>query len=108
MANKGKLMNFLCMEYWVVDSLVQAGEIYCCFIKDMYQYNKLIKGEFELGGCEVKLKNINMLVLIIYVKYDYIVLLVMIKLINDEIGLKDKELMEFLGGYIGVFVGGCF
>ncbi|KGE86209.1 MAG: class III poly(R)-hydroxyalkanoic acid synthase subunit PhaC [Phaeodactylibacter xiamenensis] len=106
MANKGKLMNFLRMEHWVADSPAQAGETYRRFIKDMYQHNKLIKGEFELGGREVKLKNINMPVLTIYAKHDHIVPPATTKPINDEIGSKDKELMEFPGGHIGVFVGG--
>ena len=40
--DKSKLMNFLRMEKWVADSPDQAGETYRCFIKEMYQQNKLI------------------------------------------------------------------
>ncbi len=106
MADKGRLMNFLRMEHWVADSPAQAGETYRRFIKDMYQHNKLIKGEFELGGHSVNLKNIKMPALTIYAKDDHIVPPATTKPINDEIGSKDKELMEFPGGHIGVFVGG--
>lgn len=105
MRDKARLMNFLRMEHWVADSPDQAGDTYRRFIKDMYQQNKLIKGEFELGNYKVDLSNIKMPVLTIYAKHDHIVPPDTTKPINDAIGSKDKELMEFPGGHIGVFVG---
>jgi polyhydroxyalkanoate synthase len=105
MRDKARLMNFLRMEHWVADSPDQAGDTYRRFIKDMYQQNKLIKGEFELGHYKVDLSNIKMPVLTIYAKHDHIVPPDTTKPINDAIGSKDKELMEFPGGHIGVFVG---
>lgn len=106
MADKGRMMNFLRMEHWVADSPAQAGETYRRFIKDMYQHNKLIKGEFELGGRAVSLRSIDMPALTIYAKDDHIVPPATTTPINDEISSTDKELMEFPGGHIGVFVGG--
>lgn len=105
MADQGRLMNFLRMEHWVADSPAQAGETYRRFIKDMYQKNQLIKGEFVLGGRKVNLKNIKMPVLTIFAKHDHIVPPETTTPINDLVGSKDKELMEFPGGHIGVFVG---
>jgi len=106
MKNKATLMNFLRMERWVADSPAQAGETYRRFIKDMYQHNKLIKGEFKLDGRTVDLSKINMPILTIYAKDDHIVPPATTKPINDLVSSKDKELMEFPGGHIGVFVGG--
>jgi polyhydroxyalkanoate synthase len=106
MRDEGRLMNFLRMEHWVADSPAQAGETYRQFIKDMYQKNKLIKGEFQLGGRQVNLANIEVPTLTIYAKNDHIVPPETTKPINDLIQSKDKELMEFPGGHIGVFVGG--
>lgn len=106
MKDKSRLMNFLRMEKWVADSPDQAGETYRCFIKQMYQQNQLIKGEFVLGGQKVDLKNITMPALTIYAKDDHIVPPAATKPINEAIGSSDKELMEFPGGHIGVFVGG--
>jgi polyhydroxyalkanoate synthase subunit PhaC len=103
--NKDSLMNFLRMEKWVADSPAQAGETYRKFIKDLYQGNKLAKGSFELGGLKVDLKKVAMPVLTIYAKEDHIVPPASTRPINDLIGSKDKELMEFPGGHIGVFVG---
>ena len=103
--NKGRLMNFLRMEKWVADSPDQAGETYRRFIKDMYQQNKLINGQFTLNGHEVHLSNIDMPVLTIYAKDDHIVPPATTRPIHEAVSSKYKELMEFPGGHIGVFVG---
>lgn len=103
--NKDKLMNFLRMEKWVADSPAQAGETYRRFIKDFYQHNKLIHGEFNLGGHPVSLSKINMPVLTVYAKDDHIVPPASTIPIHEAISSKDKELLEFPGGHIGVFVG---
>ncbi|MEZ5032414.1 MAG: class III poly(R)-hydroxyalkanoic acid synthase subunit PhaC [Saprospiraceae bacterium] len=103
--NKSSLMNFLRMETWVSDSPAQAGETYRKFIKDLYQQNKLAEGTFELGGKTVDLKQITMPVLTIYAKDDHIVPPDSTRPINDLVASRDKELMEFPGGHIGVFVG---
>ena len=71
----------------------------------MYQQNKLIKGEFELAGRRVDLGQIKMPVLTIYAKSDHIVPPATTKPIHEVVSSKDKELMEFPGGHIGVFVG---
>lgn len=105
MQKRDTLMNFLRMEHWVADSPAQAGETYRRFIKDMYQHNKLIKGEFELEGRRVDLSRINMPALTIYAKDDHIVPPATTTPINALISSKDKQLMEFPGGHIGVFVG---
>lgn len=105
MKQKSTLMNFLRMERWVADSPAQAGETYRQFIKDMYQKNKLIKGELKLAGRKVDLQKITMPVLTIFAKDDHIVPPATTRPINDVIGSKDKQLLEFPGGHIGVFVG---
>ncbi len=103
--DKNSLMNFLRMEKWVADSPAQAGETYRKFIKDLYQQNKLADGTFDLGGQIVDLKRIKMPVLTIYAREDHIVPPDSTRPIHDLVGAKDKELMEFPGGHIGVFVG---
>ncbi len=104
--NEDKLMNFLRMEYWVADSPDQAGECFRQFIKDLYQKNKLLKGELELGGKKVNLKNITMPILTIYAAEDHLVPPSSTKPLNDAVSSTDKTLYEFPGGHIGVFVGG--
>ncbi|MEX0967928.1 MAG: class III poly(R)-hydroxyalkanoic acid synthase subunit PhaC [Bacteroidia bacterium] len=104
--DEDKLMNFLRMEHWKSDCPDLAGEWYRQYIKDLFQDNKLIKGELEIGGHKVDLKNIDMPVLTIYATEDNIIPPDATKPINEAISSKDKELYQFVGGHIGVFVGG--
>jgi len=105
MQDKDKLLNFLRMEKWIFDSPAQAGECLRQFVKDLYQGNKLVKGELCIGERKVDLKNITMPLLNIFAISDHIVTPCATKPLNDLVGSEDKELYEFKGGHIGVFVG---
>lgn len=105
MEDEAKLMNFLRMEKWKADCPDQAGEMFRKYIKDLWQANKLIKGEFELGGHKVNLKNATMPFLNIYATDDNIIPNSSTIPVNEVIGSKDKEMYPFPGGHIGVFVG---
>lgn len=103
--NKEALLNFLRMEKWIFDSPDQAGECFRQFLKDLYQDNKLVKGTLKVGEKEVNMNKITMPLLNIYAKADHLVDPSSTKPLNDYVGSKDKELYEFKGGHIGVFVG---
>ena len=103
--DEARLTNFLRMEKWISETPDQAGETYRQFIKDLYKENKLVKGNMVLGGKKIDLKKITMPVLTIYASEDHIVPPAATKPLNDLIGSTDKELYEFPGGHIGVFVG---
>lgn len=103
--NEDKMMNFLRMEKWKADCPDQAGEMFRKYIKDLWQANKLIKGEFELGKHKVNLKNATMPFLNIYATDDNIIPNSSTVPVNEVIGSKDKEMYPFPGGHIGVFVG---
>lgn len=103
--DKDKLLMFLRMERWISESPNQAGECFRQFMKELYQENKLIKGELEVGGKKVNLKNLTSPLLNIYATDDHLVPPAATKPLNDFVGTKDKELYSFKGGHIGVFVG---
>jgi polyhydroxyalkanoate synthase len=105
MEDKDKLLNFLRMEKWIFDSPAQAGECLRQFIKDLYQGNKLVRGELEIGGKRVDLGKITMPLLNIFASADHLVPPAATKPLNDLVGTEDKTLYEFKGGHIGVFVG---
>ncbi|MBS3913179.1 MAG: class III poly(R)-hydroxyalkanoic acid synthase subunit PhaC [Bacteroidetes bacterium] len=104
--DKDKLMNFLRMEKWKNDCPDIAGEMFRKYIKDLFRDNKLIKGEFELGGRNVDLKKLNMPFLNVYATEDNIIPNESTIAIMEKVGTTDKELYAFPGGHIGVFVGG--
>jgi polyhydroxyalkanoate synthase subunit PhaC len=103
--DKNALLSFLSMEKWVGDSPAQAGETYRKFIKELYQQNKLIKGEFSLNGCRVDINRITMPVLTVYGTEDHIVPPSSTIPFHEKVISRDKELIAFPAGHIGVFVG---
>ncbi|GAB4124468.1 MAG: class III poly(R)-hydroxyalkanoic acid synthase subunit PhaC [Raineya sp.] len=105
MDDEAKLMNFLRMEKWVANSPDQAGECFKQFIKDLYQENKLIKGELVVGKHKVNLKNLTMPILNIYAEADHLVPPPCSIPLEKHVGSKDVKTYKFPGGHIGVFVG---
>ena len=105
MTDKTKLLNFLRMEKWISSSPDQAGACFLQFMEDLYQNNKLIKGELIVGE-KVNLKKLTMPLLNIYATQDHLVPPTATIPLNDYVGSKDKTIYQFDGGHIGVFVGG--
>ena len=101
--DKDFLTNFIRMEKWTFDSPAQVGATLSQFIKDMYQDNKLIKGELELGGQTVDLKNITIPVLCACADRDHLVPLSASEPFMDALGSKDKTFLHFPTGHIGMF-----
>jgi len=106
MEDKTKLLNFLRMEKWIAESPDQAGACFLQFMEDLYQQNKLIKGELVIGDKKVNLKNLTMPLMNIYAVHDHLVPPSATIPLNDYVGSKDKSIYKFEGGHIGVFVGG--
>lgn len=96
--------NFLRMEKWIFDSPDQAGETFRKFIKDMYQDNKLYKGEFTLGGRHVDLKNVTMPVLNIFGEQDHLVPPNCSRPLSELVGSTDVTTKPFNLGHIGMYV----
>ncbi len=102
--NKDVVENFLRMEKWIFDSPDQAGEAYRQFLKDLYQGNKLARGELEIGGRRVDLKNITCPVLNIFGEKDHLVPPSSSRPITDLVGSKDTAVLSFPVGHIGIYV----
>lgn len=102
--NPQQIHNFMYMEKWIFDSPDQAGEAYRQFVNDFYKYNKLIKGEVEIGGKTVNLKNITSPVLNIYANDDHLVPPSASKPLGKHVGTKDYTELSFKGGHIGIYV----
>lgn len=100
-----KLLSFLRMEKWKADLPNIAGEMFRKYIKDLFRDNKLIKGEMELGGHKVDLKNMTVPYLNVYATEDNIIPNTSTLPVMDKIGTTDKTAYPFKGGHIGVFVG---
>ncbi len=106
MADADRLSDFLRMESWIFDSPDQPGEVLRQNAKDLFKENKLVKGEFEIGGQRVDLKQISMPVLCIYADFDTLVPPASSKKLLECVGTKDKQELSYPVGHVGMFVSG--
>ena len=95
--------NFLRMEKWIFDSPDQVGECFRQFLKDLYQQNKLVKGELEIGGRKVDLKKIDMPVLNTFAEADHLVPPACSRHFTEMTSSKDTEVLAYPTGHIGMF-----
>ncbi|MBV9735257.1 MAG: class III poly(R)-hydroxyalkanoic acid synthase subunit PhaC [Acidisphaera sp.] len=101
-----KLLNFLRMEKWLADRPDHPGEAAKQWLKDLYQQNRLVKNEMQLGGRTVDLGRLGMPVLNVYAKDDHIIPPATSRALAGKVGTKDYSELALPGGHVGVFVGG--
>jgi polyhydroxyalkanoate synthase len=102
--DRAKLLNFLRMEKWLSDRPPHTGEAARQWLKDLYQENKLAKGELVIGGRKVDLKAVTMPVLNIYTETDHVIPAPASLAMREHVGTKDYTEAAVSGGHIGVFV----
>lgn len=105
MWNDKFLEKYLTLDKWLTDNVDFPSESYRQHIKDLYQQNKLIKGEFYLGGEQVDLSKIECPILNLISESDHIVPNPSAAMLNDVVSSKDKTLKVNQGGHIGLTVG---
>jgi len=96
------LEEFLRLEKWLFDCPDQAGENYRTWMKELWQQNKLMKGEFYLGDKRIDLRNITMPLLNVYGTKDNLIPASSSKPLNDLVSSTDKETAEFPVGHAGI------
>lgn len=104
--DEAKLLNFLRMERWIADRPGHPGEVMRQWFKDLYQANKLVRGELELGGRRVELGQVTMPVLNVYADGDVIIPTACSRGLQGVFGSRDYSELAVPGGHIGTFVGG--
>ena len=89
------------MEKWIADRPHHPGEAAKQWLKELYQDNKLVKGELELGGRKVDLKNITMPVLNVFAKDDHIIPPATIQALKPASAARTTR-SSLPGGHVGV------
>jgi polyhydroxyalkanoate synthase len=95
---------FFRMEKWINDGIPLAGEAYREFIRKLYQENQIVKNQLRLNGQKVDLNNITMPLLSLVATYDHLVPPESSRGFNDLCPSKDRKMMEFPTGHIGLSV----
>jgi polyhydroxyalkanoate synthase subunit PhaC len=99
-----KLLNFLRMEKWLADRPHHAGEAAKQWLKELYQENRLVKNEWELGGRRIDLRQVTMPVLNVYAESDHIIPPPTVRALGGRLGTEDYTELGLPGGHIGMFV----
>ncbi|MEJ2716558.1 MAG: class III poly(R)-hydroxyalkanoic acid synthase subunit PhaC [Deltaproteobacteria bacterium] len=102
--NPKNVDSFLRMEKWIFDSPDQAGAAWKKFVKELYQDNKLIKGQLTINGRKVDLRNITHPVLNIYAEKDHLVPPSSSQPLEKYVGSRDITTAAFPVGHIGIYV----
>ncbi len=97
--------TWLAMNKWVNDGVPFPGEAFRQLIRELYQQNKLVRGELRLRGQRVDLGQIACPVLDIAGKKDHICTLPQAEALMRHIGSQDKELLVLDAGHVGVLTG---
>jgi polyhydroxyalkanoate synthase len=112
--NKKFVENFLGVEKWLYDTPPIAGETFRQWIKDIYQNNLLAKNEMrikEISGTDnhvtddhniIDLSKVRVPLLNIVAEEDHLVAPASSAALNDLVSSKDKRLMRFHTGHVGL------
>jgi len=102
--DEAKWMNFLRMEKWLADRPHHPGEAAKQWLKDLYQENQLVKGDFILSGRKVSLGAISAPTLNVFALDDHIIPPTCSKALGPLIGTRDYTEIPLPGGHVGLFV----
>ncbi len=97
--------DFMAMETWLNDNIPVAGETFRQFVKYCFQQNQLIQGKLEIGNERVDLGRITCPILNLTAQHDHLVPCGQSMPFNDAVGSKDRKIINFPAGHIGMAVG---
>ncbi|OIP36484.1 MAG: hypothetical protein AUK47_15045 [Deltaproteobacteria bacterium CG2_30_63_29] len=98
------LDGFFALETWGNDNVSFPGECFRRYIKELYQQNQLVKGEFRLSGRPARLADIQCPVLAVTFQHDNIVPHVSAGALVPRVGSADKQQWDLPGGHVGAVV----
>lgn len=100
--DKNLIDNFMILEKWLWDTPPIPGEVFRQWVKDIYQKNLLIENRLIIGKNVIDLNNIDIPLLNILAESDHLVSPQSSKALNNAVSSKDKTLMIFPTGHIGL------
>ena len=102
--SRDEIAQFFAIETWLYDSTPIIGEVYREIIDQVYRKNLLIKNQMKVGSDIINLKNITVPLLDIVGTSDDLVPPSASTSIINAVGSKDKKLIEFSTGHVGLCV----
>jgi polyhydroxyalkanoate synthase len=99
-----QLKNFLRVEQWIFDSPDQAGAAFREFVTWLYQENRLIRQQLQIGSRRINLRELRMPILNLIGKRDHLVPPAASRALASAVGSKDYTALELDLGHIGMYI----
>lgn len=94
------------LERWLNDNIPVAGETFRQFVKDLFQHNRLVRGEIVLDGRRVDLSRITCPLLLLTASSDHLVAPEATEGIRPHVGSRVVLSLSSRAGHVGLVVGG--
>jgi polyhydroxyalkanoate synthase len=98
--------SYFAMERWVTDNIPVAGATFREFVKNLYQRNQLVRGEFRVGDRLIDLGRITCPLLLLTAKNDHLVAPASTEGVRPHVSSRDIRSMTADAGHVGLVVGG--
>lgn len=98
--------SYRMFDRWAGDQIPFPGECFRQVTKELQWENRLIKGEFKLGGRRVDLGSITIPFLHIVAEHDHIVPYESAKDLVNLVGSEDRKEVMLKGGHVSLVAGG--
>ncbi|MFP5451433.1 MAG: alpha/beta fold hydrolase [Thermoleophilia bacterium] len=99
------LTSWRAMNQWVNDGVAFPGAAFVQWVRDLYQLNRLMRGEWEIGGRRVEPAAIEAPLLNVAAAKDHIVPPAMARPLNEMVSSADATYIELPAGHVGVLAG---
>lgn len=97
--------NYFAMERWVNDNVPVAGETFRTFVKNLFQANELVRGQFRINGGYADLSRIDCPLLLLTATKDHLVPPLSTEGIRPHVRSQDIKSMMIDAGHVGLVVG---
>lgn len=101
----GFMQRFAAMQLWLNDPTPFPGEAFRKYIKDLYQKNLLVQGQFTIHEQMIDLKTITAPTLTIAAREDHIAPWRSVVVLDELISSTDKTVIVVESGHIGMVIG---
>lgn len=106
LGDAGKQEAFEALEAWANDNIAFPAAAYVRYIRELYQENRLVRGEHAVRGRRVDLGAIECPVMTVVATRDTICPRRAAEALGPSTGSKDARVLAVSGGHVGAVVGG--